>query len=66
MSVRMRYLPALTLISLAVCVAVMQGVEKPEPQPRCEYMDGEYITDIPVSSEKECERIHRARKPAND
>ncbi len=62
MSIRMRYLPSLILIVLAICVIVAQTHEKPEPGPRCQYQDDNIRVDIPVSSEKECQRIKTARR----
>ncbi len=58
----MRYLPGLTLIVLSICVIVAQTREKPEPaEPRCQYQDGNVRVNIPVSSEKECQRIKTVR-----
>jgi hypothetical protein len=60
-------LPLLCLAVLAICVSVMQTVDDPpEPEPRCEYKNGDLPVSIVVSSEKECDRIKRARGESNE
>lgn len=61
--------PMLCLVILAVAVAANRSLSKRheelerirQQQPRCEYMDGPVHISIPVSSEKECDRIKKVR-----
>ena len=63
-------LPMLVLAILAITVAVNDALSKRrdeqerlrQQQPRCEYMDVRVHVNIPVSSEKECDRIKKARQ----